>query len=629
METDNTDNQTEQPQFVNPEYTLFIARLVKTNQQQHGLRHNDPERYHKYCTNRLRRLYVQTKHLHGKRQFRKVELKPEGVKSEVYLHIPLLQAERAWAVVQCRRLALEAMVEKQGTGKRVTRSHMMSKFGKAVKHAFELRDLALVVCDGRTQIEATGYASNLKGQQELEKGNFAAAFEHLSRGQMMFSALAQLGEPYQPSGQSSMCRLIATEIGDQVRVCQYQMERTGLTAKFEPTEEDAELVKKIEGLKSSIPSVSDGNVSQAAVSFSWLDEQYPVPNQDIQPVIVQLMDSQNKLYNAMDSEITNKNELNKEYNKGLQAALKSVTDTLQSADRDTDAETCEKLEALKWAIKGTQLQHTLQWGQERAEDMRARFDEQMLKQLAGGRSGGKGGKGAAASKPEDLIRVYDEIMNAAKELEQLAMENLSGMIAEKILSQSAFEAAYFRACRCYYVGHAYLRKKRHSEAYALFKRVSNLVDQSVEKMEDMVQPPSEAITLDMEKLKQKALAFQIVVKVEVDIAKQKETKSVHQGLQKVNINQEADNGTQKQQKQQETIRYLVDNLDKWESFVGQNAKNARVFKIPPNPEMIPMRPILLNTAEQYIQMPSLKHRYTQKQESMLSGVSRFLGFGKK
>eukprot|EP01023_Acetabularia_acetabulum_P043637 TRINITY_DN4360_c0_g3_i2.p1 TRINITY_DN4360_c0_g3~~TRINITY_DN4360_c0_g3_i2.p1 ORF type:complete len:639 (+),score=116.95 TRINITY_DN4360_c0_g3_i2:24-1919(+) len=624
---DQDTNMAEQPEFVNPKYSLFVLQLIKGNQQQHGLRHNDPKRYWKYCSNRLRRLYCITKTLHGKRQFRKVELKVEGVKTVTYLHIPLLQAERAWAVAMSRKLDLEKVAQSGEKGRHTIRSNMMSKLSKAVMHSKELFTLCKCVCDMRTQIEVSGYCSYLQGQQEMEKESFGRAFVFLSRANMMFDALSQLGEPHQPAGQQSMCRSIVTQINDQIRVCKYQLERSGeMDTDFTPLQQDLQLLIGIEGMRESTLAV-ENLTAENIVCLTWLGDSYPVVSSNATPAIQQLISAESSLKDSMDTEdfSESKQQIVGDYSSSLQSALKSVQDALDSADKDVDAEKSEKLEALKWAIKGKQLQHVLSAGEQKVQGLQDLFEDTLLKQLASGKKALKGKQkdGGSFGKPEDLVKLYDQMMNAANELEQLAMDNLSGMVAERLLSESAFKCALFKAFRCYYVGHAYLRKQRQAEAYALFQRVSQLIDSCKEKMEDMMQPVPDSVSQAILNLKSKAFAFQVVAKAEFDASKDRKTKAVQQGIENINLS-----GAAKQiKKQPKTVKYLLDNLDAWDNFAGEHGKNVRLFKIPPDPEMIPMRPILLNTAEQYLEMPSLKHRYPQKQESMLSGVSRFFSFG--
>lgn len=74
-------------------------------------------------------------------------------------------------------------------------------------------------------------------------------------------------------------------------------------------------------------------------------------------------------------------------------------------------------------------------------------------------------------------------------------------------------------------------------------------------------------------------------------------------------------------------RYLVDNLDRWESFAGGEGRPARLCRVPPQPASVAVRPFMLDSALNYIQAPSLEHR-TAKEESK-STFSRIFAWGAK
>lgn len=74
-------------------------------------------------------------------------------------------------------------------------------------------------------------------------------------------------------------------------------------------------------------------------------------------------------------------------------------------------------------------------------------------------------------------------------------------------------------------------------------------------------------------------------------------------------------------------RYLVDNLDRWESFAGGEGRPTRLCRVPPQPASVAVRPFMLDSALNYIQAPSLEHR-TAKEEAK-STFSRIFTWGAK
>merc|ERR1719445_1909954 len=78
--------------------SLKVLVLIREQQQKHGLRHADYQRYRGYCSRRLRRIRKAVGMVQGeKKKFHKKEVTEDGLKDEKHLHIPLVTAERAWA----------------------------------------------------------------------------------------------------------------------------------------------------------------------------------------------------------------------------------------------------------------------------------------------------------------------------------------------------------------------------------------------------------------------------------------------------------------------------------------------------------------------------------------------------
>ena len=73
---------------------------------------------------------------------------------------------------------------------------------------------------------------------------------------------------------------------------------------------------------------------------------------------------------------------------------------------------------------------------------------------------------------------------------------------------------------------------------------------------------------------------------------------------------------------------MEDNLDKWAAFAGAGKEDARICRVPPALHTLPVRPIVLDTALNYVEAPSLEHRLPKKQQGQQgsSMVSRLFGW---
>lgn len=115
--------------------------MIKEAQQQHGLRHGDYQRYRGYCTRRIGRLRKVLRLPQGeKRHFKKRDVLPAYIEGrgadERFLHIPLMQAERAWSYAM--QLRQESNTEPR------KRFHLINKMRKACGYALQLQDLCTV-----------------------------------------------------------------------------------------------------------------------------------------------------------------------------------------------------------------------------------------------------------------------------------------------------------------------------------------------------------------------------------------------------------------------------------------------------------------------------------------------------
>ena len=102
-----------------------------------------------YCTRRLRRMRKSLKFTQGHRhRYHKRELKPEIVSEVRFLYLPLVCAERAWA------LGMELKQETNTEPRK--RFHLLRRLNKAAKYADQLLKLSENCgrCDARTRLEA-------------------------------------------------------------------------------------------------------------------------------------------------------------------------------------------------------------------------------------------------------------------------------------------------------------------------------------------------------------------------------------------------------------------------------------------------------------------------------------------
>ncbi len=194
--TRSSDSNTEVDSNHNPPgigpFSVPIHSLTSQCRYMHGLRHGDFEGYRRYCTRRLRRLRssqdVRFMLSKGKQWIKGKSVEAEDVISSDHLLIPLLMAERAWAQAMC----MKKMSTKESWNSRL-RHHAQRRLCKAVKWVKHLEHLCSITCDERTALEATAYASWMKGDRELDRECWEVAFTELTTASRIYNELATVG----------------------------------------------------------------------------------------------------------------------------------------------------------------------------------------------------------------------------------------------------------------------------------------------------------------------------------------------------------------------------------------------------------------------------------------------------
>jgi signal recognition particle subunit SRP68 len=75
-----------------------ILIMVKSAQNQNGLRHNDYGRYHHYCIRKLHRMRKSLKFTHGRKQFVKRQVTAEeAARNHKFIHLLVFKCEANWA----------------------------------------------------------------------------------------------------------------------------------------------------------------------------------------------------------------------------------------------------------------------------------------------------------------------------------------------------------------------------------------------------------------------------------------------------------------------------------------------------------------------------------------------------
>ena len=209
------------------------------------------------------------------------------------------------------------------------------------------------------------------------------------------------------------------------------------------------------------------------------------------------------------------------------------------------------------------------------------------------------------TRPQDISRLYEIILQNVTELQQL-----NGMEADKKY-QAEIEtlALSFKSFRCYYIAVTLVALKRWKESVAMYERSTkyakeSLASKSVPADFDMTTGLKELIKT-IEGCMFSAHAYSVL---EDD-------------------NQE---DTVLYGKTQKSTKPLFERISQYKEDAALNSRNPNVFKLTPEMEPIPCKPLFFDLALNFVEFPSLEDKVETKQQkgAGISGfVKGFLGWG--
>lgn len=165
---------------------LDVLLIIKTSQNQNGLRNNDYYRYYKYCSRKIHRLRKATKFTQGRRKFVKNEIDAEKVKlNQRAVQIPLFSSERDWS----NAMFLKKQFTEHGDQFARNKHTARKKLKKAFQNAQLFFDIASDVFDKQTSIEAEAYLSFIKGTMLIEYSKYKEALDEFLKTLIIYKKL--------------------------------------------------------------------------------------------------------------------------------------------------------------------------------------------------------------------------------------------------------------------------------------------------------------------------------------------------------------------------------------------------------------------------------------------------------
>ncbi|CAI2361175.1 unnamed protein product [Moneuplotes crassus] len=297
----DTNMEQEEDQKQEPEDSFFVPLdvlvMVKTSQNQNGLRSNDYYRYYKYCSRKIHRLRKAAKLTQGRRKFVKNEVTAEKVReNERGVQIPLFTAERDWANAMFLKQQLTENGDECSRNKHTARKKMRRAYQQAQIFYGIIKEL----WDPQTTLEAEAYLDSIKASLDVECSNYKEALDAFLRTNVIYKHISRSKDALKAAIYSEKLE----QIEPLIRLCTYNISKE--------TDEDLsnleELEKKLdaeEKLSQKVEeSLSGGrrDNNEELINITYQGKSIPLKTQKLKSSFAKLESGQAELEKVRNSD---------------------------------------------------------------------------------------------------------------------------------------------------------------------------------------------------------------------------------------------------------------------------------------------------------------------------------------
>nr|XP_040042608.1 signal recognition particle subunit SRP68 [Gasterosteus aculeatus aculeatus] len=564
---------------------LEILQIIKESQQQHGLRHGDYQRYRGYCSRRLRRLRKTLGFRMGNRhKFIGKKITVEMLSDSRYLLLVLMEAERAWSYAM--QLKQEANTEPR------KRFHLLARLRKAAKHSEKLEKLCESPrVDAKTKLEAQAYTSYLTGMVEFELQEWKLAMEAFNKCKTIYEKLAsafteELALLYRQRVDeiSPNIRYCAYNIGDQNAINDLmQMRLTGGGGGM--------MAEKLEAL------ITQARTKQAATmsEVEWRGRTVPVKIDKARIFLLGLADNEAAIAQTANEETKEHlyETLLAECRDTIQAVREELKSEVKQRERSTDCDNSKvsNLQFLHSYLSYIKLCTLVKRNESMARTLQAKLKEPDADENKRG------------PRPQDLIRLYDIILQSLAEL-----STLQGLEDDHTFQKEvSLKTLVYKANRCFFIAQSYVLVKKWSEALVLYERVLKYAKEVQSKTKNL-----------NNSLKDLPDVQELIAEVNAE-------KYSLQAAAILDTDETAEVPSQTHVKDNTPLCNRLETFRLEPALVG---KQPNLVQFPPDFQPIPCKPLFFDLALNHVAFPPLDDKVEQKGKGGLTGyIKGIFGFG--
>uniref|UniRef100_A0A8R1E3S9 Signal recognition particle subunit SRP68 n=1 Tax=Caenorhabditis japonica TaxID=281687 RepID=A0A8R1E3S9_CAEJA len=432
------------------------------------------------------------------------------------------------------------------------------------------------MCDAPTKLEAQAYAAWVRGMWAFESRSWQKASDSLKLAKNVYEKLA---EATNNTTLSSLFKGRCREIQPQLRLCEFNIaESPGAVGTMSELMElrmqmgeggDSSVDKLISEMRASVTSAE-------VVTIEWGGMKSTVEDEKAKQVVQEWKQTEKELAQCQTAK--EKMALYEKATADTRDAIDRISDTIRRKSSENADTTV--LQSVKSYLEFLKMNGT-------ASRYLAIIENT---------------KSEKKSKPQDLLRLYDSVIEIYKEVSEIP-----GAEYDKTLIQ-AFEVKveYYRAFRCFYMASSYSALHKYTEASALFDRTLSRIQEAEEKLKKL--KSNSYITSETQNSLNE-------LKKEVESAKIT-TRAARLASAAGVVKTDADTETETARKIDE--RPLLETVDEWRQWNVKESlrdkKTIPVAALPPAFIPMPNKPIFFDLANFHLTMPNVDDRLEKMQK---------------
>ncbi|KAK1280378.1 hypothetical protein QJS04_geneDACA015065 [Acorus gramineus] len=592
MDVDEKNPDSHQHQ-INPKFSINVLQMLKTAQMQHGLRQRDYTRYRRYCTARLRRLYKSLKFTHGRDQ--QLENANLG-RDMITTGFDGVVEERAWSHAMEKRHLPDGPNSRQ-------RIYLLGRLRKAVKWASLFAQLCSIKGDSRTSLEAEAYASYMKGTLLFEQDqNWESALMNFKNARAVYEELGKYGNVEN----QVLCRERVEELEPSIRYCLHKIGQSSI--------QTSELldIGEMEGpaldlFKAKLEAVMAETRSQQAASmteFCWLGHRFPITNAKIRVSILKAQELEKELHASAADSMPSEKKLAM-FDKIFSAyhdARSCIRKDLVTAGNSENVK--DDLNGLDKAVSAVLGQRTIERNQLLVSIAKSRFTRY------------RDDKGDKATKPEELVRLFDLLIQNTNDLTDLVSSGREQKQEELDFAEEyTLKGLIFRSESA---------AGKRAEAYALYLHARSVADSALQKLQAS-KSPDKVLIQEMKSLSDNCRSNSCIEHAAGIMEEEKAPEKLSKGVSTISLTDAEKKEISppwnlKGRGDRKPDKFLMEKLDVYESaFIEENSKRiARIAPFPPAFQSVPCNPIVLDIVFSSIEFPSIDHRVKKSKAAVIN-----------